>query len=102
MFIFDSEATPDRTCLRGHVTLPPLWLVEIFGPPIGGDDKCSGEYWFRGDSGVFTIYDWMPEDRYGGCCWSSTEPYRFNVGGTRFAGDFIEWIERRFAGKKVA
>ncbi len=97
-----TDLFPGRTSLRGYAEIAPMRLIELFGQPSTDEDKCSGEYWFTCEDGGFAIYDWMAEDRYGGCNWNSTEPYRFNVGGTRWAGDFIDWIEHLATNKEAA
>lgn len=105
-FRLDQQADVNMTHLVGYVSAVPARLIEVFGPPTGGDYKVSGEYAFvREDDGrVVTLYDWKATTLYEEekfrtpeMLWSGREPFVFHVGarvGIDNSG-FSEWLEEQ-------
>lgn len=119
MFRLGPNADTAGTYYLDSVLLPPVFLVDQFGPPgrASGDGKVSGQYRFldgRGD--VFPLYDYKTTTLYlGGDAdaptpaefWASPEPYPFNIGGRGEENDdglnlpataFREWLLRQYRG----
>lgn len=95
----NNNASINGTGLMGYVTLSCARMIELFGPPVEGDEyKVSGEWVFEDSSGnVFTVYDWKSTNLY---CESyptveqfrAQPSYEFHVGGNTDASNFIKWL----------
>lgn len=75
-------------------------LVDAFGEPTfpepSGDDKVQKEWVFKDSQGnIFTIYDWKTYDVHT----TMTRLEVWHIGGKRFAGDFIDWVESQVHSK---
>ena len=75
----------------------------LFGPPEEGDQyKVSTEWTFKGEGGIFTIYDWKATDLYGDE-YSSVEEFRslpayeWHIGAANkeSALRFKAWVEKK-------
>lgn len=103
MYRLNQDATVHGTCRQSEIMVSPARLIEKFGQPTDSDGyKVSGEYVFEGQDGdVFTLYDWkyttLYDPEYGirpSIFWASTQPVQFNIGGSKSALDFLEWLKR--------
>jgi len=68
-------------------------LVKAFGQPLygpedSGDGKVQFEWVFKHNGNVFTLYDWKTYDME----YTINELTRWNIGGTMYAGYFVEDI----------
>jgi len=78
--ILESEANPVGTSLKGHVWAMYDELVETFGEPKLGADKCTVEWAIRfldpieGTEFTATIYDWKEDSTPYGM-------YEWHIGG---------------------
>ena len=66
MFRCSLNASVLNTCFLTKIELPPIFLSEVFGHGIIGDeDKISRTYIFVNDSGEkFILHDWKSTSRY--------------------------------------
>jgi hypothetical protein len=68
-------------------------LVKAFGQPLygpedSGDGKVQFEWVFKHNGNVFTLYDWKTYDME----YTINELTRWNIGGSMYAGYFVEDI----------
>tara|TARA_Y100001938_G_scaffold143413_1_gene216134 strand:- start:644 stop:964 length:321 start_codon:yes stop_codon:yes gene_type:complete len=103
MFKLNQDANVTGTHRQSEIRVAPARLIEKFGTPIESDGyKVSGEYVFEDDEGyVFTVYDWKATTLYSPdygmtpeYFWSQTTPTDFNIGGHKYAGEFVEWLKK--------
>ncbi len=92
------------TSLKGEVLANYSELETLFGEPLEGDYKISGEWVFEdADGNVFTLYDWKETELYDEDLPSvrkfraSKEPVSFHIGGRISAVDFKNWLEYQLA-----
>lgn len=106
MFKLNQDADINGTHRQSEVQVSPARLIEVFGQPIESDGyKVSGEYVFESEEGdVFTLYDWKATTLYSpdyGVApsefWRQTCLRDFNIGGHKFAGDFVQWLKGKVA-----
>ena len=120
--VYDSMTAPDATgsSLKGHLSYGITYdmLIDYLGEPTflpedSGDGKVNFEWVidfdFEGSINTFRIYDWKTESAE----WSKLNTgrkeeaekwfggSRWHVGGKDYAGDFIEFIEKK-VGELVA
>lgn len=107
------------TYFRDRIMVSPKRLVEVFGPPLGGDGyKVSGTYAFTDEAGhVFTVYDWKETSLFDDGLregeessaptpeefWGNWNPEVLHIGG-RDAGDveaFKQWLTEQLAGTET-
>lgn len=106
MFKLSQDADINGTHRQSEIRVAPARLIEVFGKPIECDGyKVSGEYVFENQEGdVFTLYDWKATTLYDpewgvtpSDFWSQTCLRDFNIGGHKFAGDFVDWLKKAVA-----
>jgi len=116
--VYDSMTAPDATGsgLKGHLSYGITYdmLVDYLGEPTflpedSGDGKVNFEWVIEFEDEIFRIYDWKTESAE----WSKLNTgrkeeaekwfggSRWHVGGKSYAGDFIEFIEKK-VGELVA
>lgn len=94
--VYGNLDAPNTTSssLKGYIDATYDQLVGVLGEPTvnepSGDEKTQLEWVveFRGD--IFTIYDWKTYNR----AYTINELDRFNIGGTSYVGDFIDYLEQ--------
>jgi hypothetical protein len=113
------QLTPDtnvvRTSYLDEVSVPPRRLVDVFGPPAGGDGyKVTGMYVFTGPKGdVFTLYDWKATSQFDDGLepgeeaalptpdefWGNWHPEPLHIGGrsARRVAAFKQWLLAKLA-----
>ena len=95
--VFDEMDAPDTsgTSLKGYVNATYDELFDLLGEPTfneeSGDGKVQVEWNVKYLDEVFTIYDWKTYNRD----FTLNKLDVFNVGGKTYAGDFIEYLEKR-------
>ena len=106
MFKLNQDANITGTCRQSEIKASPSRLIEVFGQPVECDGyKVSGEYIFEDEEGsVFTVYDWKATTLYDPAYgvtpiafWNETTPVWFNVGGSKSAADFVDWLSQKLA-----
>ena len=75
-------------------------LVNTFGEPTfipedSGDGKVNFEWVFDFEEEIFTVYDWKVDQKYARYIMGRTEELQFHVGGKTYAGDFVEYIQKK-------
>lgn len=95
--VFDEMDAPDTsgTSLKGYVNATYDKLFDLLGEPTfneeSGDGKVQVEWIVEFEGSIFTIYDWKTYDRE----YTLNRLETFNVGGKTYAGDFIEYLEKK-------
>lgn len=100
VFKLNLDADISGTSLRGYVVASYVELNELFGPPIDGEYKISGQWVFEDDDGnVFTLYDYKETDLYDSELpsvkkfRSSNNRIEFHFGGRGSSIEFHNWLE---------
>ncbi len=99
------------TYLYAKTLLVPAAVIQCFGKSDPSEDgKVSGQWAFRKDNLIFTLYDWKSTDLYlPGLgtpreLWESTEPFPLHVGSRVPATDedaleFVDYLQKRTSEK---
>lgn len=89
----EAESLTHGSSLKGYINATYSQLIEAIGEPTydepSGDEKTQMEWVVEFNDEIFTIYDWKTYSRN----YTENELTQFNVGGTTYAGDFINYVE---------
>jgi len=75
-------------------------MVNAFGEPSltpedSGDGKINFEWVFDFGEDIFTVYDWKVSEEYARHILGRMDEIQFHVGGKTYAGDFIEYVQKK-------